>query len=193
MDLADLCRRTRLPKRLIAELIRVGGLDRWGPRRQLLWALGGLPYAEEELELVVPLDAVELPAPSRAERLGWAYAGLGLAVDDHPLALVRGWLRGQGLRGVRDLADLPAGSRARVAGLVVVQQAPPTAKGFVSLTLEDEDGLVDVILRPQLVERARACLAAGPLLVVAGVVQRDAGAPAIRAEGVRALVLPDIV
>lgn len=189
-DLADLCRRTQLPKSLIAELIRVGGLDRWGLRRQLLWALGGLHYAEEELELVVPLDAVELPAPSRAERLGWAYAGLGLSADDHPLALVRGWLRRQGLRGARDLADLPAGTCARVAGLVVVQQAPPTAKGFVFLTLEDEDGLVDVILRPPLVARARACLAAGPLLVVAGVVQRDSGAPAIRAEGVRALVLP---
>jgi error-prone DNA polymerase len=62
-----------------------------------------------------------------------------------------------------------------VAGLVVVHQAPPTAKGFHFFTLEDEDGLIDVVVQPQVYARTRQIWRASPLLVVVGTVQQGEG------------------
>jgi hypothetical protein len=68
--LTDFCRRTRLPRRLVEHLILAGAMDRWQlPRRQLLWELGQLRYREEELDLIFPVNGVELPSLSRAEAL----------------------------------------------------------------------------------------------------------------------------
>ena len=89
------------------------------------------------------------------ERLQADYAGMGLTIGPHPMALRRDELA---LRGVLRAADLPQardGRRVRVAGMVITRQRPGTAKGFVFLTLEDETGISNVIVRPDLFDRER--------------------------------------
>ncbi len=166
-SLADLCKRTRLPRRLVEHLILVGAVDTWGIQpRKLLWELARLRYLEEELEL---------PALSRGEALALEYGILGLTTGEHVMALYRRWLEAQGFVDSRDLEECRAGQSVRVAGLVVVHQAPPTAKGFRFVTLEDEEGLMNVIVNPSTYARYRRQLAATPLLIVKGTVQKGDG------------------
>jgi error-prone DNA polymerase len=175
-DLAGFCRRTRLPRQLVGELIRAGAADGFGaPRRQLLWELGGLQYQEETL-LEAPELPVDLPDLTEGEAFAWDYELLGLAPDDHPLRLWRARLRSQGVLTAAELMTRPTGGDVRVAGMVVVRQAPPTAKGHLFITLEDETGLVNLIIRPDLRERARPELHNATLLVAEGRLQREGAA-----------------
>lgn len=186
-DLADFCRRTRLPRPLVSDLIRAGALDGFGvPRRQLLWALGGLQYAEDTL-LEAPDAPAELPELTEREAMGWDYELLGLAPDDHPLRLWRARLRSQGVLSAAELATRPAGSLVKVAGMVIVRQAPPTAHDHLFITVEDETGLVNVIIRPDLRERAREALHNATLLQVEGRLQREGAAVSVLAQRVTAL------
>jgi error-prone DNA polymerase len=176
VDLAHFCRCSRLPRRLVENLILAGAFDRWGlPRRQLLWQLGQIHYQAEEFTLVFPDEGVDLPPLSALDTLALEHSLLGLSPGEHLLRLYRPALEAQGILGSSALARQPAGQRVRVAGLVVVHQAPPTAKGFHFLTLEDEAGLIDVILRPQIYARQRRLWRNEPLLVVEGLVQRENG------------------
>ncbi|MBU1747233.1 MAG: error-prone DNA polymerase, partial [Chloroflexi bacterium] len=121
----------------------------------------------------VPVVPAALPALSDAERLGWEYDLLGLAPGDHVLSLYRAALRRQGVLSSGALAAQRDGQAVRVAGLVVVRQRPPTAQGHVFLTLEDEDGLVNLIVRPGVYERYRDVLRHAPLLLAEGRLQRE--------------------
>jgi error-prone DNA polymerase len=171
--LADLCRRTRLPPRLIENLILAGALERWGvPRRRLLWDLGKLRYQADELDLVFADDGVTLPDLSALERLALEQELLGVSVDGHIMEHYRAWLAARGVVSSAELRDLPAGEKALAAGLVVVHQAPPTAKGHHFITLEDEWGLVDVVVRPQVYRDYARVIREARLLVVEGVLQR---------------------
>ena len=109
-DLADFCRRTRLPRPLVGDLIRAGALDGFGgPKRQLLWTLGGLHYDEEAL-VEAPDTPADLPDLTEREAMAWDYELLGLSPDDHPLRLWRARLRGQGVLDAR-----PSWQRSRRA------------------------------------------------------------------------------
>ena len=96
-----------------------------------------------------------------------------MTTGDHPLASQRGHLRRQGILDSDEVRRCPAGQSVRVAGWVVVHQAPPTAKGFHFVTLEDEHGFINVIVRPAVYARFRRVLRAQPVLVVAGTVERE--------------------
>src|SRR5690606_18926406 len=93
----------------------------------------------------------------------------------HLLTFYRQWLAEQGMVDSRELLTCTNGQRVRVAGLLVVHQAPPTAKGFHFLTLEDEWGLVNVVVRPDVYRRFRPVLRTAGLLVVTGTVQQEVG------------------
>jgi error-prone DNA polymerase len=187
-NLADFCRRTRLPRPLIHDLIRAGALDSLdGPRRQLLWALGGLDY-EEELLVEAPDIDVELPALDEREALRWDYELLGLSPDDHPMRLWRARLRARGVLTAAELAAETPGRVVEVAGMVIVRQAPPTAKGHLFITLEDETGLANLIIRPDLYERERALLRGSSALLAGGVVQREGKASSMLVRLVKHLV-----
>jgi error-prone DNA polymerase len=173
-NLADFCQRTRLPHRVVENLILAGAIDGWEvPRRKLLWELGRLRYQEEELDLAFPDDGVELPPLSRAEALAAEVEVLGLSTGEHVMALYRPWLAGRGILNSQELEGHPAGQKVRVAGWVVVHQAPPTAKGYHFVTLEDEEGLINVVVRPAIYAQYRRILHAASLLIVEGVVQRN--------------------
>jgi error-prone DNA polymerase len=151
-------------------------MDGWGiPRRRLLWELSQVHYREDALDLVFPTEDIQLPTPTRAEMLLWEHEVLGLSAGDHVMALYRDRLAAQGILGSAELAAQPAGRQVWVAGLVVVHQSPPTAHGFHFISLEDSEGLIDVIVRPQIYGHYRRLLHTAPLLLVNGIVQRQDG------------------
>jgi len=185
LSLADFCRRTRLPRRLVENLILAGGMDDWsGDRRRSLWELGRLRYTENELSLALPDNGVRLKPMTHGEELIGEVAVTGLAAEGHVMELVRDRLDQMGVSTSRDLETAKSGERVKVAGMVVVRQAPPTAKGFVFLTLEDEHGLVNVIVRPDVFQQQKAAWVGSGILVVEGRVQKASGRVDVLAEGV---------
>ncbi len=118
------------------------------------------------------------------ERLMADYAGTSLTIGPHPLALRRAELA---LRGVLRASDLPRarhGRRVRVAGAVITRQRPGTAKGFVFLTLEDETGIANIIVRPDLFTEQKRTIVGEPYLLVEGSLQIQEGVTSIKADRV---------
>lgn len=132
-----------------------------------------------------------------AEAIAADYRTSGVTVLPHPLALHRAALRAAGVREAAVLAPGASGARdgarLRVAGAVIVRQRPPTAKGFLFLTLEDETGLCNAIVTPDLLAAQAALLLGEPALILDGVVQRQGGAVNLRVLGAaRLLELADV-
>jgi error-prone DNA polymerase len=170
------CRSTGIGRRLVERLILAGAMDEWDvPRRQLVWQLGTLSYKEEGLALPDDPPVLTLPPLSQAEQLLAEQSVMGISTGPHVLSFYRTWLDANGILDSRELAETPHGRRVRVAGLLVVHQSPPTAKGFHFLTLETETGLVNVIVRPAIYRQYSPLLRTAQLLLVAGVVQQEEG------------------
>jgi len=151
------------------------------PRRLALWQLGVAASGHGVrggVQLTLPL---ELPAPPRLRDLsGWQamladYETAGLTVDSHPIALLRERLPG-GTVHSGQLEQLRHGSRVRVGGLVVARQRPGTAGGVVFILLEDEHGVINLIVPPRVYERHRLMVRTEPLLLVEGKLERFAKA-----------------
>ena len=126
-----------------------------------------------------PLKQMTIP-----ERLMADYAGTSLTIGPHPMALRRAELA---LRGVLRASDLPRGRhgrRVRVAGAVITRQRPGTAKGFVFLTLEDETGIANIIVRPDLFTEQKRAIIGEPYLLVEGTLQIQEGVTSVKAERV---------
>ncbi|OFW19181.1 MAG: hypothetical protein A3H97_23700 [Acidobacteria bacterium RIFCSPLOWO2_02_FULL_65_29] len=121
---------------------------------------------------------------TEAERLVADFAGTGLSVGRHPMALRRDELAMRGVLRAIDLRTVRQGRRVRVAGMVITRQRPGTAKGFVFLTLEDETGIANIIVRPDLFTRDRLVIVEEPFLIVEGVLQNQEGVTSVRAEAV---------
>jgi error-prone DNA polymerase len=121
------------------------------------------------------------------ERMTADYAGTSLTIGPHPMSMRRHDLA---LRGVQRAVDLPrgrTGQRVRTAGMVITRQRPGTAKGFVFLTLEDETGVANVIVRPDLFAAERSALVSVPFLLVEGILQNIDGVTSVKAERVEPL------
>jgi error-prone DNA polymerase len=116
------------------------------------------------------------------EELSADYAGTSLTIGPHPVSFSRAALDRQGITRAADLAAVPQGRRARVAGVVIVRQRPGTAKGFVFITLEDETGFANAIVTPDLFERHRQVILGVSALVIEGVVQNQDGVVSIKAD-----------
>ena len=178
--------RTLLQREQIENLIACGCFDSFGlGRRELLWQLGlvyrpqGRNAAQRQLALPLPTeqDMVPLPPLTDWDRMAADYNILGLSPRWHPMAFLRPSALGghEGVISSRMLESLPDGAPLQVAGLVVCRQRPGTAKGFVFLVLEDEFGLVNVIVKPDLYEAQRSVVRSQPFLVVRGELQRRDG------------------
>ena len=188
-----------LKRTAIEALVWVGGCDGFGlTRRELLWQMGlWLPPKAErsgdgrgrrQLELALDHPHEHLPFGGLVahERLLAEYATLGFSAGAHPLSLVREALP-PGLTPSNRLSELEGGDRCQVAGLVVARQRPETAKGFVFVLLEDEAGMSNVIVRPDVYERYRATVRGEPFLWVRGTLAKDDGTVNILAEEVEGL------
>ena len=121
------------------------------------------------------------------ERLVADYGGTGVTLGPHPMALRRAELATRGVTRAIDLARGEDGTRVRVAGSVIVRQRPGTAKGFVFLSLEDETGIANVIVTPDLFARHRLPLVSEPFLLVEGILQMQDGVVSVRATRVESL------
>ena len=119
---------------------------------------------------------------SAGERLVADYAGTGITVGPHPMGFRRHELAMKGVLRAIDLPQVRNGRRVRTAGMVITRQRPGTAKGFVFLTLEDETGISNVIVRPDVYARDRAIVVDSPFLLVEGILQVQDGVTAIKAE-----------
>ncbi|MDW3715766.1 MULTISPECIES: error-prone DNA polymerase [unclassified Pseudomonas] len=170
-DVADLCHRARLDARArerLADASTLRGLA--GHRHRARWAVAAV---EEELPLFAGLPQqaelpVDLPLPSRGEDLYADYDTLGTTLGPHPLALLRGALARRRCRSSRDLAGTEHGQAVSVAGLVKGRQRPQTASGVVFVTLEDEFGMVNVVVWHDIAVRQRRVLVGSQMLQVDG-------------------------
>jgi error-prone DNA polymerase len=201
MSLGDLVRRAppKLSRSAIEHLVWVGGCDTFGlTRRELLWQVGlWLPPKHEqrdpararhqlELPLEHPYEHLTFGALEAHERLLTEYQVLGFAAKGHPFQLLRGSLP-PGLSSSARLATLEHNARVEVAGLVVARQRPHTAKGFVFVLMEDESGMINAIVRPDVYERDRVAIRAEPFLWITGTLAKDDGSLNVIAEEVKAL------
>ena len=200
-DLVDVVERTGLAEETIERLIRTGALDSLGRRRrELLWQLrevagptkgsktgGRRPAAGRPIGLRLPAtEAPSLPPIGEPERLGEAYAVVGLDARRQVVELFRPALDRLGAVTNARLAERPPG-RVRIGGLVVTRQHPMTAKGTVFLALEDETGMVNVTLWPDTWARLRGVVRRHALLLVDGELQREANVVNVVAHEVRPL------
>ncbi len=154
---------------------------------------GNDDFAGAQLALPIP----PLPAPQLNKLNDWDemiadYAATGMTVGTHPLALLREQLQAQGVTPTDQLDRLNENQPVKVAGLVVARQRPGTAKGVVFVLLEDEVGVVNVILPPRVYERYRVTVRSEPLLTVNGKLERKTGAVNVLATGVEALFGDDV-
>ena len=117
-SLDDFCRRTRLPKVTVGDLIRAGALDAFDRRRPLLWQLGALDYRPEELPLEFESPDVALPSLDEFTHTAWEYELLGLSPHGHFMRHYRGALLRVGALDSVQLKQKPNGRRVRVGGMV---------------------------------------------------------------------------
>jgi error-prone DNA polymerase len=191
-SLQDFVDRAGLQRDERLQLAEVGALNAFGlTRRSALWQVekAGRPRGPLQREAEEEAGLSPLPEMSLPERLQADLAGTGLTAGPHPVGLQREQLRARGVRRAADLPGLPDGSWVKVAGAVICRQRPGTAKGFLFLTLEDETGLVNVIVRPDLYEKRREVLVGEPMLEIDGVLQAESGL-SVRASAVRSAGLP---
>lgn len=209
-SLADVVSRTGLPEEVLERLIRAGALDSLGrPRRELLWQLrevtgaargrvDGKPArsatraskraAGRPLDLRLPAtEAPALPALTERERLGDAYAVISLDASRQVVELFRPALVALGAIPNAELAARRPG-RVRLGGLVVTRQHPMTARGTVFLALEDETGMVNVTLWPNVWAEFRNTVRRHALLLVDGELQREGNVVNVVARSVQPLV-----
>jgi error-prone DNA polymerase len=121
------------------------------------------------------------------------YQTTGLTVGPHLMRHLRAELDAQRVWRARDLAHATDGAWVKVAGLVIVRQRPGTAKGFCFLTLEDETGLSNAVVTPDLFQRHRAVIHTASLLLVEGPLQRVDDVIHVRARRFTPLTVPQQV
>jgi error-prone DNA polymerase len=155
-------------------------------RRDALWQVerairGSGPLLES---LPEPDSPSPLQPMSHEERLVADFHGTGLTVGPHPMAYRRDWLNAMGIRRASELRDLPSGKRLRIGGCVITRQRPGTAKGFVFVSLEDETGVANAIVAPDLFHRNRLLLTSERFLAIEGILQNQDNVISVKAERV---------
>ena len=195
--------RTGINREELSVLAEIGALNAFGhTRREALWQVerairpagelyrrrdeddGGRTTDDERAQ---ESEDVPLPEMTPVERVIADYEGTGLTIGPHPMALRRDEMRMRGALRASDLPHQRDGRRVRVAGAVITRQRPGTAKGFVFLTLEDETGIANIIVRPDLFAEQRMAVIHEPFLLVEGKLQNQEGVTSVRAERMEGL------
>jgi DNA polymerase III alpha subunit len=163
--------------------------DKGTNRRDALWQVERVARPAGELyEELHEMDGNSPLAPmTRPERMAADFRGTGLTIGRHPVAYHRAELDKLGACRAIDMQQMRDGSVVSVAGWVIVRQRPGTAKGFVFLTLEDETGVANVIITPQLFDKYRLVLVDHPFLLITGKLQNQDNVFSVKAKSVRAL------
>jgi error-prone DNA polymerase len=179
-----------LNRKELTLLARIGALnwiDGVAHRRDALWQIewAGRPegplLCQQSDWLCEPGKALPLRQMNTEERLVVDYASTGLTVDKHPMHNRRSELRLQGILSSEDLRHCRHGLFVRTAGCVIARQRPGTAKGFIFLSMEDEAGIANVIVTPDLYERQRQQVMCSKILLVEGLLQNQDGVIHVKA------------
>jgi error-prone DNA polymerase len=187
-----------LNSRDLTILARIGALntiDTVAHRRDALWQVekAGRPVgpllrgiAEREQ------DTMPLAAMTTDERLSADYSGIGLTTGPHPFAYQRSSLRAMGCRTAADLVHCAQNAMVHIAGCVIARQRPGTAKGFVFLSLEDETGIANIILTPDLFELERLTVTHHRFLHIHGLLQNTDGVVHVKAKTIAPFQMPEV-
>ncbi|MBW2461033.1 MAG: error-prone DNA polymerase [Deltaproteobacteria bacterium] len=174
----------------LTRLARAGAFDGLaGDRRRALWEV--LRIARPVAGPLAPHHPAEAQAPefpplAPAVETREDYASLGTSAERHPMEFHRDWLAAHDVPPLGALPDRPPGP-VRVAGLINSLQRPATAKGFVFLSLEDETGMVNVVVSPTLFARHHDVITRRPVLLVDGSLERRHDVVNIKAAGIQPL------
>src|SRR5438876_418874 len=158
-------------------------------RRDALWnaAAAANPYGPLLDAIPEPDHKSPLKMMSNEERLVADFRGTGMTVGPHPMAYHRTRMEKLGVRRAIDLRQISSGQKVRIAGCVIARQRPGTAKGFVFLSLEDETGVSNAIINPDLFQQNRLLLASEQFLMIEGILQNQDGVISVKAVTVSAL------
>jgi len=197
----DLRRRVASIKKPELTLLAKAGAFNWTGekhhRRTALWnaeragqAAG--PFFEQgrdkhELEVAAPLRPM-----TTEERLVADFDSTGVTLGPHPMAYHRSEMNASGVLSAASLRGIPDGTYTRIAGAVIARQRPGTAEGFIFLSLEDETGISNAIINPQLYERNRITVTRGKFLRVDGTLQNQDGVINVRASALHVLAPSDV-
>ncbi len=168
-DIADLCLRAHLDdksRRVLAEAGAFRSLT--DNRNDARWIVAGIERQRPLLPGSPDEDLLSLPAPGAGEEVLSDYRATGMTLAAHPLSLLRARLRAQRMLDSNDLRDQRHGRSVYTAGIVTMRQKPQTASGTIFVTLEDEHGMVNVIVWPRVAQRQRRALLHSTLLAVRG-------------------------
>ena len=172
-----------------APLQRHGDTDRARStlhRRDALWQVErAARFAGPLLESIPESDtASPLAVMTPEERLVADFHGTGVTVGPHPMSYRREDLRRARILSAKELAQVPHGRHVRTAGCVIARQRPGTAKGFVFLSLEDETGIGNAIISPDVLEKNRILILSEKFLLLEGELQNQEGVISVRVERV---------
>jgi error-prone DNA polymerase len=158
-------------------------------RRDALWSAGAAANPSGPLleGISEPDNKSPLKMMSDEERLVADFRGTGMTVGPHPMAYHRARLQKMGVRAAIELAKIPGGQMVRTAGGVIARQRPGTAKGFVFLSLEDETGVSNAIVTPDLFQKNRLLLSSEQFLLIEGILQNQDGVISVKAAQVEPL------
>jgi error-prone DNA polymerase len=194
-DINDLVRRVpELQKPELVTLSEIGALNSLGERihrRSALWQVERAAHPVGPLLESIPelTETSPLRQMNDEERLVADFHGSGMTAGPHPMSYCRARLDSMKVKRACDLARLRDGEYTRVAGCVIARQRPGTAKGFVFLSLEDETGIANVIVRPDLYERNRMTINREKFLGVEGVLQNQDNVISIKAARVMPIAI----
>ncbi len=175
--LAELHARAGIPRDKMLCLARADAFGSLGlSRRQAVWQALALDNAPRPLlnGLLTDQAQVSLPNAAKGREILEDYLAVGLSLRAHPLELLRPTLRRRSVCSATELRNCRSGQYVRVAGLVLVRQRPGTAKGVTFVTLEDETGMVNLMVRPDVWERYRTAAHGATLLFAEGKLDRQA-------------------
>jgi error-prone DNA polymerase len=193
-----------LNRKELVQLARIGALnsiDTVEHRRDALWQVEEAGRPVGPLLALVPRGAsaanestprTPLAAMTTDERLTADYAGSGLTTGPHPMAYHRAALHKNNILSATDLFACRGNANVRIAGCVIARQRPGTAKGFVFLSLEDETGIANIILTPDVFERDRLIVTRNRFLLITGQVQNQDGVVHLKARQMEPLGLTDV-
>lgn len=183
----------------LAQLARIGalnGLEKVKHRREAIWQV------EQVSRSIGPLLRQKNVAPTSSssplqqmkteERLVADYAGTGLTTGHHPMVYRRAELRCNGVFSALELQKQPDGCRVWTAGAIIARQRPGTALGFIFLSIEDETGIANIVIHPDLYERERILVTRGKFLKVYGALQNQDGVIHVKAEAIELLQAANI-
>jgi error-prone DNA polymerase len=192
VSVRDLAFRATLKKNEVEALAEAGALEALVPsRREALWKArapreGGLFHGMD----IESDEDVGLPPMPKIEQLSLDYSRVGLSIGDHPLRHLRDRLQAKGVLRAEELLPLAHGTRVTVAGLVIGRQRPATASGITFVTLEDETGLVNLVVRRDVFAENYAVARHAKLVIVKGKVEREGIVIHVLAETLERLTLP---